>query len=163
MLAVEGVKGLAGLGGADENGVALQLIGVEGVHRLGQLGHDEIGHVHDVADGVQADGGEAALQPLGGRRDGDVFENLCAVPRAEVEIFNLDVDGGRGGGEQVETDGIFQAAAGDGGDFTGHAVMAPKVGAMGDGLVVDLDDAVGQAAGDGRAHLRDELELQMPV
>ncbi len=37
----------------------------------------------------------------------------------------------------------------DGGHFAGHAVMAPQVGAVGDGLVVDLDDAVGAAAGDG--------------
>ena len=141
---------LARFGGADEDGAALEQVGIEGVHGLRQLGHDVIGHVHDVVDGVQADGGEPALQPQGRRLHGDVFENQRAVPRAEVEIFDLDLDRGRPFRQQIEPHRILQLAPQDGGHFARHAVVPPQVGPVRDGLVVDLDHAVGSAAGNRR-------------
>ncbi len=43
---------LAGLRGADEDRVALQQVGIEGVHGLRQFRHHEIRHVDDVVDRV---------------------------------------------------------------------------------------------------------------
>ena len=78
--------------------------------------------------------------------DADVFENQRAVPRAKVEIFDLDVDRGRPFRQQLEPHRILQLAPQDGGHFARHSVVSPQVGPMGDGLVVDLDHAVGRAA-----------------
>ena len=94
LLVVQRAEMLAGRGRADEDGVAVQQVGVEGVHGLRQLRHDEVRHVDDVVDGVQADGGEPVLQPERRRPDGDVFEDQRAVPRAQVQVFDLHLDGG---------------------------------------------------------------------
>ena len=62
-------------------------------------------------------------------------------------------------GQQVELrPGRVSVLPEDGGDFARHAVMAPQVGPVRDALVVDLDDAVGDAAGERRADLRVEFE-----
>ena len=44
---------------------ALKLVRIEGVHRLGKLGHDVVRYVDDVVDRVQADRFEPVLQPNG--------------------------------------------------------------------------------------------------
>ena len=48
-------------------------------------------------------------------------------------------------GTERRLDRIAQRLAGDGGHFARHAEVAPQVGTVGDGLVVDLDDAVGRS------------------
>ncbi len=114
------------------------------MHRLSQLGHDEVGEVNDVVDGVEADGGQAVLQPERRGLNLDVLEDEGAETGAEVEILDFDVDGWVAGGKEVETDRVEEFVARDGSYFAGHAVVAPEIGAVRDGLVVDLDDLVGR-------------------
>ncbi len=112
MLAVQGAELLAGPGGADEDGVAPQQVGVEGVHGLGQLGHDEVGHVDDVVDGVQADGGQAALQPLRATGATVTFSKTSALYRGQRSRSSIWTRmAGAAGGEQVERHGILQACS----------------------------------------------------
>ena len=59
-------------------------------------------HVDDIVDRVQADGGKAALQPQRRRPDGDVFEDQRAVPRAEIQVFDVDADRRRAGRQQAQ-------------------------------------------------------------
>ena len=56
-------------------------------------------------------------------------------------------------GSRSSFTGSLQRLAQDGRHFARHADVAPQVRAVRDGLVVDLDDAVGHAAGERRAHL----------
>ena len=98
------------------------------------------------------------MQPERGRLDGDVLEDQGAVTRAEVEVFDLDFDSGGAIGKQGGEDRVLELAAEDGGDFAGHAEVAPEVGTVGDGFVVDLEDAIGKASGEGRADLRIDFE-----
>ena len=83
---------------------------IEGVHGLRQLRHDVVGHVDDVVDGVQPDGGEPVLQPERRRPHGDVFEHQRAVSRAQIQIFDRDLDR-RGPAGQQRTASPDRAAA----------------------------------------------------
>src|SRR5439155_24687481 len=82
------------------------------------------------------------LEPLGRRLDLYVFEDESAVARTEPEVFDLNLDGGGACGEKVQVHGIGEWQTTDGGDFAGHAVVAPEVRPVSDGLVVDFDDAI---------------------
>ncbi len=53
---------------------------------------------------------------------------------------------------------VSQRLAQDGGNFAGQAEVAPQIGPVRDRLVIDLDDGVGLAAGDGRAGLGVDFE-----
>ena len=120
---------------------------------MGQIGHDEIGDVDDVVDGIQADRFEALLEPKRGRLDGDVFKTEGGEAGAELGISDGDGNGSGAGGE-VGGKGA-KGATGDGGDLACHAVVAPEVGAMGERFVVDLNDRVGGATGDRIAGVAD--------
>src|ERR1019366_7717407 len=89
---IERAEGLAGLRRANEDGVPVQQVGVEGVHGLRQFGHHEVRHIDDVVDRVEADRRQPVLQPQRRGLHRDVFENQRAVPRTQFEIFYLDFD-----------------------------------------------------------------------
>ena len=103
VLVVQRAEPLAGLGGADENGVTLEQIGVEGVHGLGQLRHHVIRHIDDVVDRVQSDRREPPLQPVRRRADGWMFSNIKrAVPLVQRPVSsNLNAHRGGAFGQQV--------------------------------------------------------------
>ena len=48
---------------------------------------------------------------------------------------------------------IKQMQERDGGNFSRHAEVAPEIGTVREGFVVDFNDAVRPAPGDRRAHL----------
>ena len=89
------MKWLGGAGGADEDRAALQLIGVERVHGLGEFGHHEVRHIHHVVDGVETDCGQTLLHPQRRWADSDVLDGQRAITGAQVEIFHADLYAGR--------------------------------------------------------------------
>ena len=105
--------------------------------------HDEICQVDNVVARVQTNGGEAGLQPKRRRLNGDVVKNQRAVTGAQGKIGNGDLNRAASGGNQIAPNRIAKLQSGDGGDFTGHAEVAPEVGPVGDALVIDFDNAVG--------------------
>ena len=92
ILIVQSAEIFAFMRAADENRIAVEQVAIEGVHGLRQLGHDEVGHVHNVVDGVQSDGRQPVLQPQRRRLHGDVVEDQRAITRAKIEVFNLHLD-----------------------------------------------------------------------
>src|SRR5262249_39858388 len=77
---------------------------------------------------------------------------------AQVEILNGNADCALAFREQFETDRVLQPAAENSGDFTRHSVMTPKIGAVCNRFIVDLDHAVRQTTGKRSARLRFELQ-----
>ena len=92
-------------GRAGEDGVAGELVAIERVHGLREFGHDVVREIDDVVDRIQADRGQAVLQPERRGLDGDVFENQGAVTRAEREIFDFDFDRAAGPGKRLRLTG----------------------------------------------------------
>ena len=74
--------------------IAFQQRAVVGVHRLGEAGHDVVGQIDDVVDGVQAERAEPELQPEGRGSDRDVVEDQSAEARAEIRVLAGYLDGG---------------------------------------------------------------------
>ena len=148
ILLVERQEIFAFAGTADEDGIVVEQVAIEGVHGLRQFGHDEVGHVHDVVDRVQTDGGEPVLQPEGRGLHGDIVEDQRAVPRAEIQVFDGHFNRRGSGGHERRLHRIAKRLALYGGDFARHAVVSPEVRTVGDGFVVDLDDAIRSAAGE---------------
>ena len=133
--AVEGDDLLAGRGAARDELAAADLAGVERVQRLAVGEHHVVGHVDDVADGAHAGVREARLEPRRGVGDGDAADDGGAVPRAEVRVGDLDLDG-RGGRSAAERarrrDGRRrQLQTGRRRDLTGDAVDAEAVRPVG--------------------------------
>ena len=90
--------------------------------------------------------------------DRHVVEDQRTIPRTQLQIGDLHADGAIAGGQQVEIGGVLQFLSGDRRDLARHSVMAPQIGPVGDGLVVDLDRAIDQAAGKRRPDLRLQLD-----
>ena len=61
---IQRLDGFAGARGTNDNLIALELGGIEGVHGLRDFRQHVVGDVDDIVDGVQADGFEPLLQPL---------------------------------------------------------------------------------------------------
>ena len=111
------------------------------MHGLRNLREHVISHIDNVVDGIQADGFQALLQPLGRRLDGDVLEYQRGVPGAEHVVFDHHAQGCPAG-EGCGRDRIDQLAAEDRGYLARHAVMTPQIGTMRQRFVVDLNDVV---------------------
>ncbi len=139
--AVEGGDCFVFFGGANDD-AAVDVGLVEGVHWLAEFGHDIIGDVDDVVVSAVADGFQSLFEPIWGLFDGDVFDNEAAVAGAKFRDFDLDCEFLA---VLRESDLWFvgcELAVGDDGDFAGDAFVAPKVGSVGEGFVVDFDDGV---------------------
>ena len=125
---------------------------VERVHRLRQLRHDEVRHIDDVVDRVQPDRRQPALQPLAAM----AAPSRSRTPARCIAGTDRDPRSARRSapapaGSSSSSAGSFSVLPGDRRHLARHAVMAPQVRPVRDGLVVDLDDAVRQAARQRRA------------
>ena len=78
--------------GADDDVIARNHVGIEGVQRLPHFHEDEIGHIHHVVDGTDAHGAQFVLQPL--RRIGhmDILQRNAGIAGAELRLFHGDAD-----------------------------------------------------------------------
>ncbi|MEY3274856.1 MAG: hypothetical protein RL153_121, partial [Verrucomicrobiota bacterium] len=160
--AVEGGEGLA-LGGAadDDGGDAVGVAGeeakVEGVERLPGLEHHQVGNVHDVVDGAEADHGEACLEPAGAGPHADAAQDARGIAMAGLGGVDADgellIDRGGVGGHRVGGFEGAQGVAGQRGDLTGDADDGVEVGAVGRDLEVEDDVGPGaaQVGGEGLA------------
>ena len=68
--------------------MARQGIVVKGVHGLSVLFHHVVGDIHDVVDGTDSAGRQAALHPLGGGSQLDVLHHSRAVAGAQLRVFH---------------------------------------------------------------------------
>ncbi len=112
VFAIQRAEPLAGMRAADEDGVALQQVGIEGVHGLRQLGHHEVRHVDDVVDGVEADRASAAACSHSGDGCTVTFSKTSALYRGHRSRSSTCtwIAGGPVG-QQAELRRIFQRAA----------------------------------------------------
>ncbi len=109
LLPVEGEQPLAGARRAHAHAAAPQPIEIEGVERLAELEHHQVGDVHDVVDAALARGLEARRQPGRRRRDAHAPHDARRVAVAAGAVLDLDAHvrgcrapalGGRAGREQ---------------------------------------------------------------
>ena len=138
---VQGRHGLAVLGVAHQDAVGTELAAVEQMIRLGQVQHHEVRDVHEQVDGTLARGQQQVAHPLRGLA---VLQAVNRDPKVAAATLGLDLH--RHGvrvtvGGQFRGDGL-EVAAEDGRHFAGDTAVAPEVGAVREGLVVDLDDPV---------------------
>jgi hypothetical protein len=80
--------------------------GVEGVERLAELEHHQVGDVDDDVDRAHAGGFELRREPRRARPDADAAHDARAVARAAVGV--VDRDAHRGGGRVA----LFGAVSG---------------------------------------------------
>ena len=140
-LLVQRLDRFAGTRGANDNLVALEFGGVEGVHGLRDFRQHVVRYVDNVIDRVQADGFEPLLQPLWRRLDRDVLENQRGVARAQRVIFDRD-SYWRAAGKFRGFHRIDQLAAQNRGDLARHSVVTPQIGPVRQRFIVDFDDVV---------------------
>ena len=141
-LAVQGGEFLTLVGAAHDNR-AFELVEVVGVHRLAEVKHHVVGHVHGQGDGAHTGADQATAHPVG--RVGVEVEVLDdarvvavttghAVNRIVIVDFNIDVHRGAGlvvsrfRGLLVECHGRI-GVGGTGGVvvFAGHATAGQRV------------------------------------
>ena len=94
-LALHAVQGLQDLSlpcPADNDLAAADFIGIKGMEGLAVLEQDEVGDVHHVIDGLEADGHELVLQPLGGRRNLYALHGDAYVAGGAVRVQDLHRD-----------------------------------------------------------------------
>ena len=140
ILAVEQQQLFALLGPADDD-MALNVIRVEGVGGLAGGQHHIVGDIHQRIDGPHPRTPQAALHPEGGGLDAHAGQLSPDVPGAALRVLHRHRQsaGGQITGEGAEPG---QGQPVQGGDLTGQTVVAPQVGAVGHGLVVDLQNDV---------------------
>ena len=127
-------------------GLHLDLINlavVECVHRLTDLHHYVVGEVGKEIDSAGAAVEKADAHIYRAYLTGDVLNLDSRVTPYELGCLNVDSNGGKvlihlG----VVEHGCLKLSAGDGSELTSHTVVAPKVGAVGKGLVVNLEDDI---------------------
>ena len=105
---------------------------VVGVERLTQFVIDEIGHVDDVIDGIEANGPQAFLQPLRRRADFDAVDRHAAKTGAGSGVLNGYLNRKV---VAVDPEGIdsrqVHVPAQEGFEVAGHAHVRGGVGAVG--------------------------------
>ncbi len=157
LLAVER-DDLFALGGvADDDLGAGEFLRVEGVHGLAVFEHHIVADIDDVVDRTQADGGEAALDPLGRGADLHAGDDRGGVERAIVRAGDAHAReqiGARLGGDLGGREGNLRVAElllEPCGEFAGDAEVAEGVGAVGRNLDVEDGVAGGKHVVDRRA------------
>ena len=131
------------LGGTADDDVARDVVGVEGVGGLTGSQHDVVGHVHQRVDGTHAHLPDAALHLIGGGLHVQVLNGGGHVTGAALRVLHGDGQAALAHVAPVGGDRL-QGQAVQGRQLTGDAVMAPQVGAVGHGLVVDLQNNIVQ-------------------
>ena len=86
---IEGDELLAGLRVLYDDLVAVNLLDIEGVHRLAVLKHDEVGKVYDIVDRTHACVHQALLQPPRRLLDHDVRDDPGNIALAALRIFDF--------------------------------------------------------------------------
>ena len=145
VLAVQGDQMLA-FAGAAHHDRAFELVHIIGVHRLAQIEHDVVGHVHGQRDRTHAGADQAAAHPvrrLGGRVEAADGAGVVAVAaghavnRVVVLDRHLDVRGGAGfqtlgerGLPVQRTHRIDVGGAGGMVVFAGHAAVRERIAAI---------------------------------
>jgi len=119
------------------------VVAVEGVRGLADLEHDEVGEIDEQVDGPLADGEQEQLHPERRGPVGGAVDREGAVAGATLGLVDRDRVLGEVV-EPVEVDAVErpEPRAGDRGELACEPVVAPEVGAVGDALVVDLDEPV---------------------
>ena len=89
-------QGLAGARAAHHDAPLGELVEIEGVQRVPEFPHHEIGDVGDVVERPQPDRFDEVDEPGGRRGDGDAAHQARGVSRASLEIVDGD------GGERID-------------------------------------------------------------
>ena len=142
VLAVQRPEGLA-RAGAEAQDAALHLVGVEDVQGTAEVEGEEVGDVHQGADRAQADGEEAALQPLRAGAVADAADGAAQHPGAGLgHVYGPGDGAGAIAGHRRRRPGPQGAQAG--------CRQVPRYAAHGQRVAAvrchaDLDDGIVQA------------------
>ena len=131
------------LGGAADDDVARNVVGVEGVGGLAGGQHDVVGHVHQRVDGTHAHLPDAALHLISGGLHIQVLNGGGHIPGAALRVLHGDGQAALSHVALIGGDGLQRQVI-QRRQLAGDAVMAPQVGAVGHGLVVDLQNDIVQ-------------------
>ena len=154
------------LGGAAAGARLAEALEVEGVERLAELEHHEVGHVDDVVDGADPGGAQAPLHPSRRRSDSDVLDDPHGETRTPARVLDPDADpvlDRRHRGERLGYGGrrFGQRLAEGRGQLAGEADVTEAVGTVGGDLDlehrVEVEHLAGRLPGD--AALEDEQAL----
>ena len=154
LLAVEGDDPFA-LGGVSHlDRIAGELVPVEGVQGLAELEQHVVGGVDDVGDGALADGEQPPADAVRGRADRDARDQLGAVDRTLLGVFDVDAHlrRGVGAGLGIGHLGHGQRQVESHGRFPGDAKHAQAVGAVGRDGDVEHAGVEPERGGQGLAH-----------
>ena len=157
ILAVEQGECLT-LGGAADADAVLDHVGIKGVSGLTDRHHDVVGHVHKGVDGAQADLPEAGADEEGSGLDRKALHLHADVAGTALCVLNAHVKCGDARGCLVGLDGEKLGVV-ESRDLASHAVVAPQIGAVGHGLVVDLENDVVKTQGNGDVLARLDVEF----
>ena len=153
LLAVQSLDGFPFIGGAGDD-AALHPGRVKRMKRGSLFMQDEVGDVHNVVDGAQSDGDQPLLQPFRAFLHLHAADFHGGVVRVDFRLVQTDEVPG---GFQlhlgvVDRDGLV-FAAGDGGQFKGHAVVGEQVRTV--GRHFHFHDGIRfHDLGDGHAHFQ---------
>ena len=110
--------------------------------------HHIVGDIHQGVDGPHAHPPDAALHPEGGGLHGQTLYRRADIAGAALRVLHGNGEsvgpGIAGKGRQRLERQVIQSR-----QLPGDAVMAPQVGPVGHGLVVDFQDDVVQVQGVG--------------
>ena len=151
---------LLSFGGAAHNHLAHHLGGVEGVQRLAGLEEHEIGNVHHVVDGLEADGHQPLLQPFraGGHlhalhRDAGVAGSALAVQHLHGNGIPFAFAESVHGRDAERCGNVLAAEVAV--EVTGYAYVGSRINTVGGnlvfnhGLVLELEVLLGGSAHHG--------------
>ena len=157
-LAIEQRQRLTRLGTADDK-MTVNMVGIIGVGGLTGGQHDVVGDVHQRIDGTHTGLPEPALHLIGGRLDIHALDLRAGQTGAALRVLHGDMEAGGVGHVPVKVGELVHGQVVQRRDLTGNAVVAPQVGAVGHGLVVDLQDDIVQVqrVGQRRTHRRVEV------
>ena len=120
--------------------------------------HHIVGDIHQGVDGPHAHPPDAALHPEGGGLHGQTLYRRADIAGAALRILHGNGEavgpGIAGKGRQLLQGQVIQSR-----QLPGDAVMAPQVGPVGHGLVVDFQDDVVQVQGVGNGGARRSVEI----
>ena len=106
--------------------------------------HDVVGNIYQCVDGTHTRLPDANLHPVGGGLDEYVLNLGASHAGAALRILYGDMETRSVLHITVEVGELFHGQVIQRRQLTGDAVMAPQVGAVGHGLVVDLQNDIVQ-------------------
>ena len=118
------------------------VVGVEGVGGLARGQHHIVGDVHQRVDGPHAHAPDAALHLIGGGLDAEPLDLSGQIARAALRILHGDAEARGILYVPVEVGERFHGQMVQRRQLPGDAVVAPQVGAVGHGFIVDLQNDV---------------------